>query len=45
MKDVFISLNREKLLERVPGKKGNASAWRKHTGYWENHAAGAGPEE
>lgn len=34
MKDVFLSLNKRDLLERVPNKKGNASAWRKYTGYW-----------
>ena len=34
MKDVFLSLNKRDLLERVPDKKGNASAWRKYTGYW-----------
>lgn len=45
MKDVFISLNRRKLLERVPGKKGNASAWQKYTGYWENLPTGAELEE
>jgi ATP-dependent DNA helicase RecG len=39
MKDVFLSMNKAHLLERVPGKKGNASAWRKWTGYWENKAA------
>ena len=39
MKDVFISLGKRKLLERVPGKKGNASAWRKYTGYWNEQAA------
>jgi ATP-dependent DNA helicase RecG len=32
VKDVFISLNKRKMLERVPGKKGNASAWRRWTG-------------
>lgn len=36
MKDVFISLAKRNLLERVPEKKGNASAWRKYTGYWKN---------
>ena len=35
VKDVFISLQKRKMLERVPGKKGNASAWRKWTGYVE----------
>jgi ATP-dependent DNA helicase RecG len=34
MKDVFISLAKRSLLERVPDKRGNASAWRKYTGYW-----------
>lgn len=36
MKDVFISLKKTKLLEPVPDKKGNASAWRKYTGHWDN---------
>ena len=36
MKDVFLSLKKTKMLEPVPGKKGNASAWRKYTGYWED---------
>jgi hypothetical protein len=26
------------MLERVPGKKGSASAWRKYTGYRETHS-------
>jgi ATP-dependent DNA helicase RecG len=34
MKDVFLSLNKRDLLERVPHKRGNASAWRKYSGYW-----------
>lgn len=41
VKQIFLDLNKRKLLERVPGKKGNASAWRKHTGYWDNVAAEA----
>lgn len=32
MKDVFLSLFRRKLIERVPGKNGNKAAWRKWTG-------------
>jgi ATP-dependent DNA helicase RecG len=32
MKDVFKSLQRRYLLEPVPEKRGNASAWRKYTG-------------
>ena len=32
VKDVFISLQKRFLLERVPGKQGNASAWRKYSG-------------
>ena len=32
MKEVFYRLNRRNLIERVPGKLGNASAWRKFTG-------------
>jgi ATP-dependent DNA helicase RecG len=32
MKDVFKSLQKRYLLEPVPGKAGNASAWRKYTG-------------
>jgi ATP-dependent DNA helicase RecG len=32
MKDVFKSLQKRFLLEPVPGKQGNASAWRKYTG-------------
>jgi ATP-dependent DNA helicase RecG len=39
VKQVFLDLKNRKLLEPVPGKKGNASAWRKHTGYWEKQAA------
>lgn len=38
MKDVFLSLNKRDLLERVPNKKGNASAWRKYTGYWKEQS-------
>jgi ATP-dependent DNA helicase RecG len=34
IKDVFLSLNKRELLERVPDKLGNASAWRKFTGHW-----------
>ena len=32
MKDMFLSLNRRHLIERVPGKLGNKAAWRKRTG-------------
>jgi len=32
MKEVFLSLNRRQLIERVPGKLGNRAAWRKWTG-------------
>lgn len=32
MKEVFYRLNKRELIERVPGKKGNASAWRNYTG-------------
>lgn len=32
MKDVFLSLHRRQMLERVPGKQGNKAAWRKWTG-------------
>ena len=32
MKEVFLSLNRRHLIERVPGKLGNKAAWRKWTG-------------
>jgi ATP-dependent DNA helicase RecG len=35
VKQVFLDLKSRKLLESVPGKRGNASAWRKHTGHWE----------
>ncbi|MEW9304699.1 ATP-binding protein [Labrys neptuniae] len=31
MKDVFVALRREGVLELVPGRRGNASAWRKTT--------------
>ncbi len=31
MKDVFLRLAERKLIERVPGRKGAASAWQKHT--------------
>jgi ATP-dependent DNA helicase RecG len=34
MKDAFLRLKKRQLLEPVPGKRGNASAWRKYTGYW-----------
>ena len=36
MKEVFYRLNKRQLIERVPGKRGNASAWRPYTG--ENEA-------
>lgn len=42
VKRVFLELQARKLLERVPGKKGNASAWRAFTGYWDE--AGRVPE-
>lgn len=32
MKEVFYRLNNRQLIERVPGKQGNASAWRLFTG-------------
>jgi ATP-dependent DNA helicase RecG len=32
MKDVFLRLKKRKLIEPVPGKKGNLYAWRKYTG-------------
>ncbi|QRM27345.1 ATP-binding protein [Microvirga sp. VF16] len=32
MKEVFYRLNKRSLIERVPGKRGNASAWRRYTG-------------
>jgi ATP-dependent DNA helicase RecG len=32
MKEVFYRLNKRELIERVPGKKGNLSAWRLYTG-------------
>jgi hypothetical protein len=32
MKEVFYRLNKRELIERVPGKRGNASAWRPYTG-------------
>jgi ATP-dependent DNA helicase RecG len=32
MKEVFLSLFRRQLIERVPGKNGNKAAWRKWTG-------------
>ena len=38
VKQVFLDLNQRKLLERVPDKKGSASAWRSYTGFWETHA-------
>jgi ATP-dependent DNA helicase RecG len=37
VKQVFLDLSARKLLERVPGKKGSASAWRGYSGYWETH--------
>jgi ATP-dependent DNA helicase RecG len=37
VKQVFLDLNARKMLERVPGKKGSASAWRNYTGHWETH--------
>jgi len=36
VKQVFLDLAKRKMLEKVPGKKGSASAWRKYTGYWES---------
>jgi ATP-dependent DNA helicase RecG len=36
VKQVFLDLNARKLLERVPGKRGSASARRKYSGYWES---------
>jgi len=33
MKDVFLSLNRRQMIERVPDKKGRNAAWRKWTGF------------
>jgi ATP-dependent DNA helicase RecG len=39
VKQVFLDLNARQLIERVPGKRGNASAWRKFTGYWETAPA------
>jgi ATP-dependent DNA helicase RecG len=41
MKDVFLRLNRRKLIERVPGKLGNLAAWRKYTGATEGDTGGA----
>lgn len=32
MKDVFLKMHKSKLIERVPNRKGAASAWRKYTG-------------
>ena len=32
MKEVFLSLFRRHLIERVPGKNGNKAAWQKWTG-------------
>jgi ATP-dependent DNA helicase RecG len=43
MKEVFYKLDRRNLIERVPGKRGNASAWRKHTG--ESGTGDAGPDD
>jgi ATP-dependent DNA helicase RecG len=40
IKQVFLDLKARKLLEPVPGKKGNASAWRKFTGYWDQQPLG-----
>ncbi|NQW10441.1 MAG: putative DNA binding domain-containing protein [Alphaproteobacteria bacterium] len=31
MKDVFLRLNKRQLLERVPGLRGNAAAWRRYS--------------
>lgn len=45
MKDVFLSLKKAKLIEPVPGKRGNAFAWRKYTGHWEQQTEEAEPEE
>jgi len=45
VKRVLLDLNARKMLERVPGKKGSASAWRSYTGYWEEHAEEAPPVE
>jgi ATP-dependent DNA helicase RecG len=32
MKEVFLRLAKRNLIERVPGRKGASSAWRKYTG-------------
>jgi ATP-dependent DNA helicase RecG len=44
MKDVFLRLNKHKLIERVPGKLGNLAAWRKVTGE-SNGATGGGADD
>ena len=45
VKQVFLDLAKRKILEKVPGKKGSASAWQKYTGYWENAGVVAEVEE
>jgi len=45
VKQVFLDLAARKLLERVPGKKGSASAWRNYTGYWEKNGGAEAEEE
>ena len=45
VKQVFLDLKVRKMLEPVPGKKGSASAWRKHTGYWEKHTEEPMPDD
>ena len=45
VKQVFLDLNARKLLERVPGKRGSASARRKYSGYWEKHADEGEPND
>jgi len=37
VKQVFLDLQARRMIERVPGKKGNASAWRKYTGHGVNN--------
>lgn len=40
MKEAFYRLAKRKMVERVPEKLGNLSAWRRYTGHWEKVTGG-----
>lgn len=45
MKEVFLSLNRRQMIERVPAKLGNKAAWRKWTGMTANATVPTGRDD